>query len=130
MTNIETTDLTWPCAVCKEPIADTEGHLHIDIAEVNRREEEYRAFEKEHTDEHGFVSYSMADFAAMPDEVHWRAHHDACDPRPGNNDYSFPVERIRTHRKLLNVTAHLMEETWLEHTDWQALIRNMSGPPA
>ncbi|MHA3834867.1 hypothetical protein ACXR8F_04000 [Terrabacter sp. AAH1] len=131
MTTNQTNELTWDCVACGKPIENTDGHLHIDVpGDVLTREAEWHEFRKERTDEQGFFSMNMADFGLMPEKVRWQAHHDACDRTREANDYSIPVEDIRTPRKLLGMTAHLMEKTWLEHTNWQDVIRDKAGPDA
>lgn len=120
--------LAWLCRACGRPIEDGTGYLHVDHLLVSQRESAREDWERKGRDDFGL---SFADFIRdVPDEVPWEAHHAACDPDPDSGDYWIEIHRVRTHGHLLNWTAHLMEKSWLMDTNWDELIRHMSGVDA
>jgi hypothetical protein len=73
----------------------------------------------------------LGSLMALPDRASWRVHHRKCDPRPNAASYWIAVEEARTHARLLELTAHLMEsKDWLRHTDWDRLILRMANVDA
>ncbi|MFJ5026140.1 hypothetical protein [Streptomyces goshikiensis] len=121
-----TPELDLICDGCRRPIADDDGYLWVDTAEVRRTEEAVRAWEKEHTDGvDGSLSFSGADIFGYPEKVRWQAHHALCDPAPGEGAYDIPAAKIRSWEQLLDWTAHLMEKSWLAHTDWDDFLRGV-----
>ena len=119
--------LVWICEACRKPVADGTGYIHVNMHDVGQAEHAVRAWAEKHGDK---IGHPLAEYLEWPDAVRWQAHHATCDPRPDAADYWFGVERARTHAHLLNWTAHLMEKTWLEHTDWSELIDRMAGVDA
>ncbi|MER6319275.1 hypothetical protein ABT237_36805 [Streptomyces sp. NPDC001581] len=121
-----TAELDLICDGCRRPIADDDGYLWVDTAEVRRTEEAVRAWEEERTDAvDGSLSFSGDDIFGYPGKVRWRAHHALCDPAPGEGAYDIPAAKIRSWEQLLDWTAHLMEKSWLLHTDWDDFLRGV-----
>lgn len=122
--------LVWICETCHKPVDNGTGYLHVDLKETGIRERAYAEWERRHTDEDGNTTIqgsAWTELFDLPERAPWQAHHAACDPDPEAGDYWFSIERARTHADLLRWTAHLMEKTWLEATDWQELIDRMAG---
>lgn len=115
--------LVWCCQRCDKPIADDDGYLHVNYAEINHVQRETAAWHKRHP---AGTVISGAELFTHPGRAPWQAHHRACDPRPESNDYWIGVERIRTHLQVVKWTAHLMEKNWLEHTSWIDVLRGVA----
>lgn len=113
------------CDGCRKPIADDDGYLWVNTTEVRRTEEFVRAWEAERTDTDGSLSFSGGDIFDYPEKVRWQAHHARCDPAPDAGAYDIPVAKIRSWEQLLDWTAHLMEKSWLPHTDWDDCLRGV-----
>ncbi|MFE1928460.1 hypothetical protein ACFW91_38665 [Streptomyces asoensis] len=110
-------DLDLICDGCRKPIDDEDGYLWIDNQAVNRAQIAAQEWEASHPD--GLIS----DFADYPEEVRWQTHHATC--APGTGGYDIPAEKIRSWEQLLDWTAHLMEKTWLGHSDWDDVLRGV-----
>jgi predicted GIY-YIG superfamily endonuclease len=70
----------------------------------------------------GCFMYTGAELMELPDAARWRVHHADCDPDPDGQDYHFDVARADTHEKLLSWTAHLLEKTWIQDTNWSEFL--------
>lgn len=116
-------DVTWFCDVCREPVADHDGYLGVDVLEASRISELW----KEHSASHPLGS----SLNEMPDdtETGWYAVHAACgpDPEPAS-DYVIGIERIRTLRHVLHWTGHLMDKPWVNYTNWGRIVGAMGTP--
>ncbi|MGW1643176.1 hypothetical protein [Streptomyces lavendulae] len=98
----------------------------MDTTEVRRTEESVRAWEAERTDAaDGSITFGGDDIFGYPEKVRWQAHHARCDPAPGGGAYDIPAAKIRSWEQLLDWTAHLMEKSWLSHTDWDDCLRGV-----
>lgn len=115
------------CAVCKQPVQDGDGYLWIDMAAVNRADQQQAAWAEKWLkpcsgNPLGAI-LPLSAFAGQPEDVPWRMHHRGCDPDLDAMAYHIEVERIRTYPQILDWTAHLMEKEWLRFTNWDSLIR-------
>ncbi|MFC7919640.1 hypothetical protein [Streptomyces cinereoruber] len=114
-------DLRAVCDICSTDIGDNEGAIWIDIQEVQTVEREYGDWERRHADGDGTISFDIFSPDSPPGDVRWHVSHDSCLDIP-ELAYHIPVERLRSWPAYLHWTAHLMEKTWLQHTNWTALI--------
>lgn len=113
--------LVWVCGVCRKPVHDGEGYLHVDLRKALQVEREWAAEELRDS------PIDVNDLHTMPGQVGWLAHHHGCDPDPDHFCYSVDIHTVRTHSDLLRWTAHLMSKAWLPHTDWEQLIERMAA---
>ncbi|MET9513448.1 hypothetical protein ABZX62_34240 [Streptomyces flavidovirens] len=119
-------DLALICDGCSKPITDDAGYLWVDNREVSRTEHAFRKWEAEHTDAiDGSLSFTGGAIFDIPEKVRWQVHHATCDPAPDASSYDIPATKIRSWAELLEWTAHLMEKSWLTHTDWQDILRGV-----
>lgn len=114
--------LIWPCDVCKKPIADGTGYLHISAAGLSAYKRDLAVWYEEHPG----TFHNLGELMDMPDEVRWEAHHHDCDPDSDTADYWFRVSEVRTHAGLLRWTAHLMGKSWIGDTNWDHVIRGQA----
>jgi len=119
--------LVWICDACRKPVTDKTGYIHANYYAFGQVEAAHREFDEAHR---GEFAVNLGEFMKLPDPARWMVHHQTCDPDIDGNDYVIDVERARTHAKLLDWTAHLMEKVWLEYTDWDDLIRRMAAVDA
>jgi hypothetical protein len=115
--------IQWVCEVCGDPIANGEGYLSIDYADIERVEE----FERRRRPREPRV-VTLGEFVeGFPGLAHWRVVHEACDARPDwNLDYCIYVERMRTQGGALSWAAHLLGKNWIQSTDWDDVLRHAS----
>ncbi|MBO4273110.1 hypothetical protein [Microbispora triticiradicis] len=111
------------CDACRKPIADGDGYLHVD----HRKIAEYREHQAASRDAVEVVGVSLAEFLAAPDPARWQAHHTVCAPDDGGASYDVPVAQVRTWPRLASTTARLMGKTWLQHTDWDAVLEGAAS---
>lgn len=113
------------CDACKETIADGEGSLWVDMAEVEQATTNERAWEQFEAEQHerGVLTFSGESLQSYPDPAHWRVHHYSCDPVPNANSYAVEVHRCRSWADLVWWTAHLMGKAWFPRTDWEDLLQ-------
>jgi len=125
-------ELVWNCAVCRAPIANGQGYLHVSYRTIYEVEQAAAAWKQkyESADDLSSALIPLSAYDEFPSRAGWFAHHRTCDPSPDGNDYWFDVARARTHAHLLDWTAHLMGKVWLEHTNWQQLIQSRAGVDA
>lgn len=57
----------------------------------------------------------------------WNATHYNCAGEGQLSGYSIELDRLRTYRHLVAWTAHLMEKTWLPHTNWRHVLRHFAA---
>lgn len=125
--------IVWLCAGCGDPVTNGAGYIHVSMARVHEVELFWRHREHaERLDEergtYANLYANLTDIESWPTAAPWLAHHRECDPHPEDNEYWFDVARARTHAQLLNWTAHFLEsKTWIQHTDWHAVINRLSG---
>ncbi|WP_030886411.1 hypothetical protein [Streptomyces sp. NRRL F-5053] len=117
-------DLLAYCDTCKAPVADGDGALWADMADVDRTATNTQAWEMLETkQEAGALSFSAGSLMSYPEPARWQVHHSACNPSPDARAYAVEVHRCRSWADLVWWTAHLMGKTWLQHTDWEDLLQ-------
>lgn len=119
-------ELVWTCTECAQPIADRDGHLLVDISEVQKHEREWAAFWAA-KDADSPKGATLAELFELPGRVAWRAVHVNCYPE--GNTYDIAVADIRTESGLLDQTAHMLEKTWLQATNWDTVLRTRVRNP-
>lgn len=112
----------WVCADCNELIADGEGGAGVDVLRVMDVARAIEAWEDDHRDEDGTVSFNVMGSDQPPDPVGWAVQHTECARFEGQ-EYVVPVEHLRDPWELVRWTAHLMEKNWLPYTDWDSLLQ-------
>lgn len=120
-------ELVWLCEACGQPVADGTGYIHVNNIEVTAAQRAWADYDQRDTNQGEDWD---AVLQLLDDEPRWRVHHASCDPAPEANDYWIDVARARTHAHLLQRTAHLLEKSWLEVTDWRAFIARAAGVDA
>jgi hypothetical protein len=112
------------CETCDALIADGDGSLWVDMADVDRTATNTQAWEMLETEqEAGALSFSVGSLMSYPDPARWQVHHDACYSSPRARSYGVEVHRCRSWADLVWWTAHLMGKTWLQDTDWENLLQ-------
>lgn len=107
------------CDACRKPIADGDGVLHVDYAQI-------RDHAAHQANTRGVAVVSLAEFLAAPPPARWHAHHTRCAPANGAA-YDVPVAEVRTWPRLVATTARLMGKTWFRHTDWGAVLEGAAS---
>jgi hypothetical protein len=92
-------DLTLICGKCRFPIRGASGCVYAPFAELR----------------------------SPADEIRWRTSHYSCFPRGVRDHYEIGSERIATWQQMAWWTAHLMEKNWFPRSDWDELLRELSG---
>ncbi|MBO0813601.1 MAG: hypothetical protein J2P30_00370 [Actinobacteria bacterium] len=116
-------DLALICCACLLPIEGDTGFLaaaYPDIAKAKREHAEWEA-------SHGDGAISLEDFILPPEDIHWRAYHDRCNPDPDGSAYQIGSAELSTWRGLTRWTAHLMAKNWFALSDWDDLLREAAG---
>lgn len=127
---VPTKRLVWVCEVCRQPVDDGEGYIHVVYHDINTRQRAKLAYDEAQRVKGSWAPYDLGALRDLPEEAHWAVHHIKCDPDISSGDYVINVERARSHAALLHWTAHLMGKAWIEYTDWDDLIDRMSGVDA
>lgn len=121
---MRTEELQAYCDICRAPIANSEGHIWLDQADVDRVEQGIAEWKATHDQkQEGFVVTRASAYETFPQAAHWRATHTVCDPEEDTSKYVIEVERCRTWADLVAWTAQLMGKNWLRVTDWDDLLR-------
>ena len=115
----EERQFVWQCEVCGKPIKDGQGY--IDCVPDEPLPENLGSRMK--VGEDG----KLVEVPFSPRERErrrWAPLHQRCDPRFDLfSFYWIDVERCRYYWQLLDWSAHLMEKSWLEQTDWNEFLR-------
>lgn len=119
-----TADLTLICRKCRFPIDGDTGYLRVTFADIHENRAQQRAYDERHPEG---SAVSMEEFLLGPEDVHWRAYHDKCEPEKDRDAYQIDAARLRTWQHLCWWTAHLMEKNWFALTDWDCLLREAAG---
>lgn len=104
--------IAWRCNECGNLIADGDGYV-----EVNDRKARVVRLKWKSLDGGGVIGG-----LDLPELVEWQSTHAVCDPNPGNGNYHFSAERIKTVKQALRWTLHLYEKDWAHYTDWDRFI--------
>lgn len=117
-------NIDWTCDHCNRPINDHAGYIHVSYADIDRYDTavpEWKAKHQQPID--GLILTFASAYSDYPAAAQWTATHGICDPNPDAHDYWMSVERLRTYERLLEFTAHLMDKTWIDSTNWPKFLR-------
>ncbi|MDZ8200629.1 hypothetical protein RZO50_03840 [Microbacterium sp. SSW1-59] len=128
----DTKRLVWNCEHCKKPIADDEGALIIRGREMAKHEKAWAEHDRQQRAELEATGIPrmvpVHELMALPSRVEWRGRHVGCGLNSiGDVYYDIPVGSLRTYFHVVDWTAHLMEKGWLESTDWQRVLRDVTA---
>jgi hypothetical protein len=115
--------LAWNCQRCGALIADGDGYITVSYRRLHEYDEAVVAWEQEHPD--AFVTFG--EFMTRPSRVRWQVLHARCDPAPDGDGYTIDVERIRTPHEVISCSAQLLEKNWIQHTNWDEVLRKIGG---
>jgi hypothetical protein len=121
--------LTWLCDACGEPIADDEGYITVNYAEIHAYDRWNEEFDEKQRAKAkgGLVMYRLSELNGMPEPARWRKLHQRCDPDPESTDYWIGIERIRTRPEVLRWTAHLLGKNWIQSTTWRDILHRAAA---
>jgi hypothetical protein len=117
-------DIDWKCEGCGKSIE--KGYIAVNTKDEVEAGKARRQWDKDHTNEHGWVICNGNDLLTYPHAAHWHISCNDCDLA---NDicYYIEISRINTETKVINWTAHLMEKNWIGDTDWRNLLSNLGS---
>lgn len=99
-------EIPWACDACGEVIRD-HGYLHVEPTDA-------MAYLAAHAQS---GAQSTTGIASPPFRAKWKAHHESCHSDPA---YWVEIGRVQTFAGLVDVTAELMEKTWLPGSTWRS----------
>lgn len=117
-------DLTLICETCRQPIAGDTGSIYVTYAEIGAKvkaDKEWRGSRS------AMAAVDLAELIAMPGDIHWHTGHDACRTDHDMGCYEIDAPLISTWPHVARWTAHLMEKNWFALSDWDNLLRELSG---
>ena len=117
-------DLTLICHKCRLPIEGDTGYLRVTYPDLHKYREQEREYSERHPEGE---AVSITEFLLGPEEIHWLPYHDKCEPEPDLDAYQIDAVQLQSWQCLARWTAHLMSKNWLPHTDWDELLREVSG---
>lgn len=117
-------DLTLVCETCRKPIDGDTGSLYVRLGEVTSARAADRDWKEAHP---SGTAVDITELLMLPGDVRWRAAHDRCRSDHDQGCYEIDAPQISTWRHVARWTAHLMEKNWLGLTDWDGLLRELSG---
>lgn len=118
------TDLTLICETCRRPVTGDTGSIYVRLREITDARQARREWGEAHPDG---TAADIAEIIALPDDVHWRTAHDHCRSDHDEGCYEIDAPQISRWPHVARWTAHLMAKNWLSLTDWDELLREMSG---
>jgi hypothetical protein len=117
-------DLTLICQTCSFPIQGDTGSLYVRLGEVTAAQAARADWEERHP---SGTAIDITELLTHPEDVRWRSAHDKCRDDRDQGCYEIDVPRIATWSALCRWTAHLMEKNWFDLSDWDSLLREVSG---
>jgi predicted GIY-YIG superfamily endonuclease len=112
------------CEDCGALLADDDGVLHINQLELREREDAYRQYERRQDARGSWAPVDFGDLLSLPDEATWRVQCDNC--AQCEFCYDIDIGRALTWPELMDWTVHLSEKSWIEYTNWFALMRSVA----
>ncbi|MDR6174295.1 hypothetical protein QE364_000792 [Nocardioides zeae] len=112
-----TTQITWTCAECKNPIRDHQGNVGADAHAAG----DYLSAAAEAPS-----GGTAAALMAGPRPTRWEAYHHDCIEEDTRR-YEVGVQNLRTYQQLAAATGHLMEKAWFAGTDWKRILLAKAG---
>lgn len=122
--------ISYRCRECKGLVTKSNGYIHVSLTEAERHREAWDQYRSERVGDFGLVWTKLDDLEKLPEPAPWLVHHKNCDPNPGEYCYWFYVNRADTHEKLLSWTAHLLDKSWLQDTDWADFLYSLISESA
>ena len=110
------------CEKCRCPVPPEAGCLWVGHREIRTCQRESAEWDREHSGQ----AMSLTEMLGMPEDIHWKVHHDGCTPEP-EEPYWIGTEGVATWTGLAHWTAHLMEKNWFPLSDWDNLLRELGG---
>lgn len=117
-------DLTLICETCTFPIAPGDGSIYVRTGDITAYQKAAKTWEDAHPGDEPFDINELADW---PNPIRWRTGHDGCRDDRHEPCYDIDSGALRTWPHLARWTAHLMEKNWLGDSDWDDLLREVSG---
>lgn len=114
-------DLVLICETCRLPVRGDTGSLYVRLAEVNAARQADREWRAPGT------ALDISRLLAVPEDIRWRTAHDACRNDRGEACYEIDAPQIAIWPHAARWTAHLMSTSWFALSDWDALLRELSG---
>lgn len=120
--------LIWLCEICRAEIIDGSGYVAVNMRDLFRYRDYQKAFKERGADALPAGFMDAADLLAeYPVRPRWHIIHLACDSDPEADAYAIHVERIRTPSHLLHWSAHLLEKSWIQSTDWDDILHDQAA---
>jgi|HubBroStandDraft_6_1064221.scaffolds.fasta_scaffold482978_2 hypothetical protein len=119
------TELTLICETCHFPVARGKGSVYVRTGDLRDHRTAKHDWREAHPDGEAVDLADLVD--NYPEDIHWRTAHDACRDDHDEGCYEIDDEHISTWGGLAHWTAHLMEKTWLQDSDWDDLLREVAG---
>lgn len=113
-------DLALICETCRLPVAGDTGSLYVRLAEVNAARQASRR-------PTAGTALDITLLLAVPEDIRWRTAHDSCRDDRDEACYEIDAPQIATWPHAARWTAHLMSKSWFALSDWDALLRELSG---
>jgi hypothetical protein len=119
-------DLTLICETCHCPIASNAGSIYAIYREINSACADEAEWQEHHPPG---TMIDLGGLLASPlDLIHWHVRHNSCSSEHADEEvYEISAERISAWPQLAHWTAHLMGKTWFPLSDWDDLLRELSG---
>lgn len=119
-----TADITLICETCSFPISRDMGCIYIRTFDVGAYYQAQREWREAHPDGE---AVDLRELLEHPDGIHWRTGHDACRTDRDEPTYEISDHQIASWAQLMSWTAHLMSKNWFDLSDWDDLLREVSG---
>lgn len=112
----------WPlCQVCGKSVATFQGAINISAKELTEFMKSLKEWEERHPrDESGGRMLDEAALVDYPQTVEWHWGHSYC---LGDGLLMIEYKKFDTAEKALAWTIKMMENTWLDYTNWVGMIQ-------
>lgn len=114
------TAIVLSCDVCQKPVTGRTGYLIATWRDIHKAEVQRAEWKRVNPG----PTITGTALQTYPAPARWHIYHRDCDPTP-DEGYFIDAYRTDDALQLLKWTAHLMGKDWLQHTDWDQLIRRL-----
>lgn len=117
-------DLTLICETCGFPVTGNSGSIYVRYAEINAKQQADLEWREAHPPG---TAVDIHEYLTMPGDIRWRTGHDRCRTDRDEGCYEIDDDQIDTWPRFARWTAHLMEKRWFALSDWDGVLRELSG---
>lgn len=114
--------IDWTCDTCHQR-TNGSGAIHIPYADILAAESDRKAV-ADGSSSGSFMTATVADALALPNLGLWKVECNSC-AGTCEGSYWIDLRQVRTRADLERWTEHLRSKTWINASNWSALVASV-----